>query len=206
MLIDIIVPLAIVGGTYLIRYLLKKPLFYDLYGKESKKIANRDTETKCINELIEDAQRLGMNEVKIIADIDEVKHMIQKTKDKSFKIKAITSSKTPGELAEMNVLQNGLLEIRQSETRPMKHFAIIGPHLFIESPHSITTEERTAFVIRFPKCNYYTHFINTFDKCWIKLDRAPPISTESNRVIPSDKSSTAEPYYFSHLTPTSNDH
>lgn len=203
-LIDIIIPLVIVGGTYLIRYLKKMPLFYDLYGKESKKISNHNNVKKYMNELIADASRLEMKEVKIIADADEVKQMIQETKKEGFKIKAITSFKDPIELEEMNLLQNDLIEIRESQTRPMKHFAIIGPHLLVESPHSIASEEKSAFVIRHPGSKYYNYFINRFDACWRRLDQSPPISTNSNMVPPIYKSST-EPYEFDYPPLTSND-
>jgi hypothetical protein len=205
MLIDIIVPVGIVAVAYIIRYLLKKPLVYDLYGKESKKMATHDEEMKYLNELIIDAKNLDMKEIKTIADAYEVKQIIQKTKDNGFYIKAIIAPGTSVDLAGMNLQKNNRVEIRESYSRPMKHFTIIGPHLLVESPHSITAKDRDVFGIKYPKCDYYDHFNNIFNMNWSKMDKETAICTNANTVIPSDDSSAGQ-YDFKYQLTSSYDH
>jgi len=192
-LIDIVVPVAIVLVIYAIRYFLKKPLVYDLYGKKSKKITKHDEEIKYIIDYISDAEKSGVKEIKIIADADEATQIIDHAKNKEFKIKAIIG---PGdELLNLNLNQNDLIEVRILENRPEKHFAIIGPHLFIESPHSALKKERSVLCITNPSYKYFRYFSKVFDALWSKLDKKlPPIA--SSNVVPPDEDSTTGDYSF----------
>ena len=186
---------------YLIRFLLNKPLYYDPYGKESKKLSKPNDQSSFINDLIRDAQNLNKKEIKIIADVDEIDQSVQKIKDKGFKVKAIsgletdseTSPETNKELNELKKQSDKGIELRQTKKGPSKHFAIIGPHLLVESPHSITMSgKRSLFGIKFPNYNYYNYFNNQFDECWSRLNREPsgwtsPNSTNSVSELRSDQ-------------------
>lgn len=192
-LIDAIIPVVLVLVVYAIRYFLKKPLVYDLYGEKSKKITKHDDEIKYICEYINDAEKNNMKEIKVIADADEVVQIIDCVENKEFKIKAIIGPSN--ELENSNLRQNNLIEIRRSKSRPEKHFAIIGPHLFVESPHSAFKKERSVLCITYPEYKYFNYFSGVFDAAWSKLDEVPPHFTSSNTTI-SDGDSTTGEYSF----------
>lgn len=192
-LIDVAIPVVLVLAIYAIRYFLqKKPLVYDLYGKKSKKITKHDDEIKCINEYISDAETNDVKEIKVIADADEVNQIINCAKNKDIKIKAIIGPDTGTQLENIN-----LIEVKKLETRPEKHFAIIGPHLLIESPHPAFKKDRSVLCITYPAYKYFNYFSNIFDKNWSNVDNTPPKNTSLNVEAP-DEDSTANGYNFSY--------
>lgn len=158
MFLEIVIPFAIVVGAYLLRFLLKKPFYYDPYGKETKRLSKKDNENEFIRVSISDAEKLDNREIKIIGDINEIEQIVQKTRGKGFRIDAITGPIADAKMGELIHLSDMNINIHMADNKPMHHFAIIGPHLFLESPHTTDLMSRSSLGIRYPYANYYDLF------------------------------------------------
>ncbi|MGA9099187.1 MAG: hypothetical protein WB392_09680 [Methanotrichaceae archaeon] len=160
MLIDIVIPFGLVFVVFVARWLLKKPLFYDPYGAETKRLKKEKNINFFLDDSINDAVESGKREIKIIADMNEIEKIVDKTKDKEFNIEAITGPKEKFEL--IKPLANNI-KVHRLSNRPVEHFAIIGPNLLVETPHQLK-EFAGALGIRHPYASYYSLFTKRFDK------------------------------------------
>ena len=168
-LLVVLIPFAIVGLAYLVRFLLHKPFYYDPYGKETKRISKIDDANKFIEDGILDADTIQDKRIRIIGDMDELIQIFEKTKDKQFDMKAITGPKLYDEKQREKVLallSNKNVKIYVIDRRPQHHFAIIGPNILVESPHPPwPIENQLSIGIRRPHRDFYESFQRRFNAC-----------------------------------------
>lgn len=202
MLFEIFIPFVIVGGAYAVRLLFKKPLYYDPYGKETKKLSKDDIDT-FIQSSIVDAEQLENKEIKIIGDMDEIKKIIEKTKTKQFKIDAIIGPSAEQNMHDelLTILRNTNIKIRIAAKRPQHHFAIIGPNILVESPHTASlAENRVSLGIKRPYMDYYELFRGRFNAGWAESIDLMPRTMQQVDHIPAISSSFDQ----SNIIPTTN--
>lgn len=197
-LVILALPFIIVFLYYIMRLYFNKPIYYDPYGKESKKLPNYDKKIQFFARMIKDANRLDDKEIKIVADIDEIEKIIDMSSQKGFSIKAITGPMEGREFAPRPINE---IQIIKARRRPINHFAIIGPHLIIESPHPKSFIGGMALGILYPNAGLYREFIRRFDQEWndvTPVSRRPPEFTGEN-IVPSVDGS---PSYFTNMSRT----